>query len=315
MNMQEELRRCNYLGDVESVYEVAKLAIVDHETDIVSVTSMCMLNTSINAKPRVCLLFFKEIGLISLQDSLVEANPIGIGVMKGSFSEFIRKTSELTLNYLLDNELVALDSISIDTNTSRCMVRKSAFPLSVAILRNYLIDTGMIVDYSASLYELQDAYEAFFEETVRLRKGAMSLEALKEKQRIQAEQGRKAEEYVVSYERRRLRGHVLLDRIKQISDFDVAAGFDVLSFESVNSSINDRFIEVKSFHEKPHFYWSSNEYEKAKLKGTQYYLYLIDMDRYMEDEYSPIIIRDPASSLMKDDNWIVETASYEITKV
>lgn len=315
MSMQEELRRCNYLGDIESIYAVAKLTIVDHETDIVSVTSMCMLNTSINAKPRMCMLFFKELGLITLQDDLVIANSIGISLMSRGFPEFVRKTSELTLNYLLDNEYVALGAISIDANTSRCMIRKSAFPLSVAVLRNYLIDTGMIVDYSTSLYELQDEYEEFFEENVRLRKGVMTLEALKEKQRLQAEQGRKAEEYVVSYERRRLQGHALIDRIKQISDFDVAAGFDVLSFESVNSTANDRFIEVKSFHDTPHFYWSSNEYEKAKIKGLQYYLYLIDMDRYLDDEYIPIIIKNPASTLMKDENWIVETVSYEITKV
>ena len=315
MSMQEELRRCNYLGDVESIYAVAKLAIVDHETDIVSVTNMCMLNTNINAKPKMCILFFRELGLITLQDDLIISNSIGIGLMSGCVSDFVRKTSELTLNYLLDNEYVALDAISIDTKSSRCMIRKSAFPLSVAVLRNYLIDTGMIVDYSSTLYELQDEYEEFFEENVRLRKGVMTLEALKEKQRLQAEQGRKAEEYVVSFEKRRLCGHILIDRIKQISDFDVTAGYDVLSFESIGSTTNDRFIEVKSYHDTPHFFWSSNEYEKAKIKGHQYYLYLIDMDQYLNEEYVPIIIQNPVATLTKDENWIVETASYEITKV
>lgn len=60
----------------------------------------------------------------------------------------------------------------------------------------------------------------------------------------------------------------------------MGAGYDILSFNSATSLSYDRFIEVKSFHGKPHFYWSSNEKNTSELWGDKYYLYLVDLDLY-----------------------------------
>ncbi len=244
MSMQEELRRCNSLGDVKSIYEVAKIAIVKHQTDVSSVSAMCMFNSRISVKPRACLLFFAELGLITITAEEVTSTSIGLDIVAQDYRIFVRRTAELTLNYLFDNEIVSLDSISIDSDEGKYLIKKSAFPLSVAAFRNYLLDSGLLEDFSASFYELAEPYEPFFEESVRLRRGTVTLEKLKELQEQQAEQGRRAEVFVVEFEKKRLCGHPKIDKIRQISDFDVTAGFDILSFENQSSIKNDRFIEV-----------------------------------------------------------------------
>src|SRR6266568_1698343 len=45
---------------------------------------------------------------------------------------------------------------------------------------------------------------------------------------------------------------------------DVAAGFDIVSFETEFSLMYDRFVEVKSYKGQVCFYWSRNEFETAK---------------------------------------------------
>jgi len=64
--------------------------------------------------------------------------------------------------------------------------------------------------------------------------------------------------------------------IQQISKEDVFAGFDIMSFNGKNSSLEyDRFIEVKGTSGiEPIFYWSKNEIEKAKELGKRYWIYL-----------------------------------------
>lgn len=313
--MQEDLRRCNYLGDIESIYLFSKMALVDYDTDIISITNMCVFNSQINVKPKPCILFFREIGLIRLNDTIITRTQLGGEIAKKDIEQFVRKVAELTLNYLLDNEYVELDSISYDIDSARCIVKRSAFPLTVAVMRNFLIDAGMLVDRSPAFYELNSTYELFFENSVKVRKKVLSLEKLKDIQLAQEMQGRQAEEYVVDFEKRRLEGHMNIEEVKQISDFDVSAGFDIVSFESIESENIDRFIEVKSFHKSPHFFWSANEYAEAQLRGIHYYIYLVDMDHYLEKDYVPIIICNPSEKIMKESEWLVKPASYEITHI
>jgi 16S rRNA (guanine(966)-N(2))-methyltransferase RsmD len=102
--------------------------------------------------------------------------------------------------------------------------------------------------------------------------------------------------------------------LKRISEIDVSAGYDIVSFDSNKSQEPDRFIEVKAISNAG-FYWSRNEYEIAKLKGEKYYLYLVELRRVNEPGYTPEMIKDPASNVMGNDGWFVEPESYHIKHV
>src|SRR3546814_1902936 len=66
----------------------------------------------------------------------------------------------------------------------------------------------------------------------------------------QAEAGAAAAIWVVQYERERLSGHPMQEQIRRVSEDDVSAGTDLVSFASVHSIRHDRFIEVKSHGER-----------------------------------------------------------------
>jgi hypothetical protein len=95
----------------------------------------------------------------------------------------------------------------------------------------------------------------------------------------------------------------LLSRVKRISSIKVEAGYDIISFNSMTSNEVDRFIEVKSFSKKPEFYWSRNEIGTAEMKGSKYFLYLVDRSLIGKNDYEPQIIQDPYKNIFGDPNW------------
>ena len=140
------------------------------------------------------------------------------------------------------------------------------------------------------------------------------MEKLKEGLLEKEENGKLAELFVFNFERNRL-GNLLGKRVAIISKINVSAGYDIISYNDSNSINYDRFIEVKSFKDKPHFYWSKNEREKACQYKEKYYLYLVDLSQINNPKYCPIIIQNPYYNL-SDDLWSYEPISwyYEVRK-
>lgn len=191
-------------------------------------------------------------------------------------------------------------------------------PLIYACIRNVLVSQGLFTVNRRNITPLFFVNSEFENEVAKLCKAKVkrfTLEQLKIKLEANTAAGAMAEEYVLRYERKRICNQTLCNKIKLISEIDVCAGYDIISFESDLSDCYDRFIEVKAISKNNGFFWSRNEYEVAKLKGNQYYLYLVDLKKIHREEYVPFIIRNPAESIMKSQEWFVEPESYHICKV
>lgn len=131
----------------------------------------------------------------------------------------------------------------------------------------------------------------------------------------EAEQGAEGEAFVMEYEKSRLKGREDLDTIKQVSIIDAGAGYDIISYNSVDSTKLDRLIEVKTYKGEPHFYWSSNEIDEAKLRMDHYYLYLVSYDEIRKDGYHPIIIKNPIYYFKDNSEWQSSIDSIALTKI
>ncbi len=313
--MQEELKRCNYLGDLHSIFELGKISIVPDATTFRSIASISALNTSINVKLKPCLLFFIEIGLLFEKDGFYSGTDIGLSAVKEGFHSFIHVISSRTLEYLIDNNLISPDAIIFNPNASVCRIKRSGVSFVAAVMRNLLLDSRALVESDFGIYDVGSDFEPLFEEQVKKRRAKMTLEQLMEQHKRQEEQGRKAEEFVLGYEKRRLLWSDNSNLVKQISDFDVSAGYDIVSFDSPDSTRYDRFIEVKSYSSTQVFFWSSNEMRIAQEMKERYYLYLVDMEQYQSNGYEPTIVCDPISQIMESKDWIIDTASVKVTKV
>lgn len=92
--------------------------------------------------------------------------------------------------------------------------------------------------------------------------------------------GDKAEKIALEFEKNRLTmigRSDLAKKVELIAKSDVTAGYDIKSFQEVNSEVDDAFIEVKSFNHN-HFYLSENELKTSEILKENYYLYLVNSD-------------------------------------
>ena len=234
-----------------------------------------------------------------LGQTLLETDDITTELCKLCFKKIITDT-------LLDTSVV-----HYNINSNQYVIASYGFSVSAALFRNILIQFHALREQSGDLVIASEYEDVFAEYQKKLRVG-MSLEKLKRQLESQELQGECAEQFVISYEMKRLAGHPNLSKIKQISVIDVTAGYDILSYNSIESEKMDRFIEVKSYFQKLHFYWSQNEIEKAKLYEDKYFIYLVDMSKVDDPEYEPQIIENPGTNILESDSWILSPTSYKV---
>lgn len=230
--------------------------------------------------------------------------------------------SKLIENRQTDH-FIDLDSFDYDIASSRLLIRNSAIPLSGSALKQLFIDFDVFrisID-NQFVYELNPVFTKLFETELipHIQKemkfnieGGLTFQEFKRIQEIKHEHGEQAEIFVETYEKKRLQDHPQQEKIKKISHLKVDAGYDVISYNSLESSELDRYIEVKSFARKPEFYFSKNELRVAEARGSKYYLYLVDRIRFERSGYEPLVIQDPYRTIFQSDGWKKDPQSWLI---
>jgi hypothetical protein len=144
----------------------------------------------------------------------------------------------------------------------------------------------------------------------------MTPEAFEKSEAEKKEISKIAEEHVLQSERERLNSMGAIKQAQQIDHIairNVAAGYDIASFNGKNSENKDRFIEVKAGKSTPiRFFISRNELETAKRLRAQYYIYYVCVkDKTPKDIY---VFQDPSEGVMKDPKFKICIDTYEISE-
>lgn len=221
-----------------------------------------------------------------------------------------------TVNQLFEESIVDASMFYYDTVQCCYAFKNELLPLSLSCVRNVLISQGFLVplrDSQGTRFYIAPTYDTLVAKHCKEQRWQLSLEKLQKQLESNELAGEKAELFVLEYEKKRL-GLSLREKVKRISEIDVTAGYDIVSFDSNLSQEPDRFIEVKATSNDG-FYWSRNEYEIAKLKGNAYYLYLVDLTKVNQPDYLPQIIKNPAINVMESEDWFIETQSYFIKRI
>lgn len=227
------------------------------------------------------------------------------------------KIIKKSISSMFEAELLNTEMFVYESEKDRIRFKNELFSLEYSSVRNTLICQGFFEVERTLMYTnfyLSDEYINLVSEKIKDQKKKISIEQLKKVLENNEIAGDLAEKYVLNYERMRL-PEIMKDRIRIISSIDVKAGYDIISFQSSISNKTDRFIEVKAVSQDYGFYWSTNEYEVAKLKGTKYFLYLVNLEKIKDGNYVPMIICDPANYIMKSNDWLVETQDFRIRYV
>lgn len=254
----------------------------------------------------------------------------GIIAMDEQFNDFFSSERYLCAKFLerflskleqdeIFDEIFDARSISYDVVYHSIQVSNSAFLFKYANIKQLLIDFGFLSFHpnrTISRLIVNPKYKKMFDKKIlpgikRRKTGIEEFQKLLEQKQIYGEE---AEQFVLVFESERLKNHYRVHTIQRVSDYDIAAGYDIVSYNDLSSTELDRFIEVKSYAGTPNFYWSRNEMDIARIKKDNYFLYLVDRSKMGEEKFVPEIIQNPFESVLRDDlKWDKRIEKYFIS--
>lgn len=257
--------------------------------------------------------FFEYLKLVNTTSDIVIPLPELNFLAHKNDEIVIRQLAVMCINNLIVDGIFDNNVTSFDIKRGHLSIKKSAFPLEYAAIRNFLTMINVFDKEKNEEICINDDYELIWTKQLQNRKKKVSIKQLLKQQMDQNKRGLEAEEFVLKLEKERL--PKIASKIKRISDIDVAAGYDIISYENNTSEHYDRFIEVKCYIGTPHFFWSENEVDVARIKSEKYVLCLVDYTRIEEAKYRPMFIRNPYKTIFDSTEWLVNSSSYIVQKI
>jgi hypothetical protein len=232
--------------------------------------------------------------------------------LNNAFFRFLKNSKKF-------RDLLPIDCFKYNKEKQSTYINKGYIPTKYYPLIHYFITTNFF--YYGQSKEIINVNKLYLDTIIKRHQNyslskknriKMTHNQLIDKLSKQEARGIEAEKFILEFEKIRLRGHDNINKIKIISNVDVGAGYDIISFNSINSkSSPNRLIEVKSFKGNEGFYWSRNEVEVAKSNSEEYVLYIVDYDKMKsEKNYEPKIIRNPYLNVFKSDMWSKEAKNW-----
>jgi hypothetical protein len=213
------------------------------------------------------------------------------------------------------HKIFSSQHISYDIIYHTIQINNSAFGFMYSNFKQLLLNFNVLKAHPTrelKKYILNSRYKKIFDKVIlpEIKKRKVGIDDLKTSLEQKQIYGEEAEKAVLKFEKERLNNK---DGIDWVAEYSIAEGYDISSFDSEESRINDRFIEVKSYAGIiPYFYWSRNEMDVSRIKGNQYYLYLVNRDEMNIQNYSPITIKNPFVNVLKNEDWNKQVEAYKI---
>jgi hypothetical protein len=228
------------------------------------------------------------------------------------FKQSIFKKLSMNDNYasLIKNYII---NFSQDSNSVYSFKPQNYYNRATSDLRNFLISTQIIKEDNNRYILLDENIYTLFKKKIR------SPDVLKKILEQQEKFGLEAENVVFKYEKNKLKK---LDKNLSpihISQEDVDAGYDILSYEKHKDTFKKIFIEVKGISRSDYrFYLSINESVVAEKYKEDYYLYLIPRDFSKPEKFDlskMIKINNITKNVLANKKeWEISTSTFLIKK-
>lgn len=309
--MREELRRSTSVGNLSGIETFIAILLDDGITTIKAIGSLCSFIPSFQLNYQLALYLFDDLGIIILNANTIKLTENGLALKEKEHADRLICIGNIIIKHVIENGLLCFEDSKFSCTEKAIELPISSFSLSTAVYRNFLIAINAI-SVKRNKLVVSSNYEKAFEDIYSVTSKTISQNELLEKLRQQQVDGDRAELFVVEQECIRLTSSG--KKAKRISQIDVSAGYDIVSYMDSDSLNYDLFIEVKSFHGKPHFYWSNNERNISMALQDHYCLVLVDVDEIANTNYKPIKIFNPCNNL-PDDKWLIRPQSYFICQI
>lgn len=324
--MLEELQKYDNLGTKnELLFILFQVLSTNEYKAIEDVKTLCIhYSYTFGSSFLGAIHLLDKLDLVEIIDNQIKADK-SISLYKSeTFFENLYIYEKLFKLLLKEKKLDVLfnpKTTKFHSETQQYYIKGSQIPFSLNSIKKLLINIEFLelVENTHNTYFVKNIFKDFFTLNIidRLkktsRKRKITLSQLKELQDLQNKYGQEAESYVLNFEMNRLTNHPSKVDIKIISEEFSNAGYDIESFNSEDSIVNDKFIEVKSYNRNLTFYWSQNEIEVAKELGNSYFIYLVDRELINNKNYKPHIIQNPFVNILNNEEWTKETDKMKIT--
>lgn len=260
---------------------------------------------------------------IKIDVLIFDGNTITINENISSFLNSVNQISDKFIEYLFHtlkndqdfHKIFCSEYLSYDIIYKSLQISNSAFGLKFSNFKQLLIDFGAIKTHPTveiNSYILNSRYKKLFDKTVlpEIKKRKIGVEEFRKAMELQQIYGEEAEKFVIEFERKRLNNQKDID---WVAEYIVNEGYDVASYNSQDDLIQNRFIEVKSYDgDIPYFFWSRNEYQVARRKKDQYWVYLVNRTQMNNENYKPIMEQHPFENILNNDIWDKQIDKYKI---
>lgn len=310
--MHKELKKYSSIGNRNGILLLCKKAFAHEYVSLDSLRISCSFVNGCELNLNCGILAFQALDLIKQTDThCIVSDPF---FLTSDINHATTRLCEKCFSYLIEERLINLDLLKFNEHSELFLIPKRAFSLQSSVFRNLLISLDALIPANEE-FRISNAYDYFFVNLVRSFTKKMSLEQLKQKLLDEQDMGEKGELFVLRFEKDRCHfSESQRSRIRQVSHVDVSAGYDIISFHN-ELDLRRRFIEVKTYKGTPHFYWSENEIESAKIREHDYYLYLVNIDRINDCNYIPEMICNPYQSIIHSDKWRLTPTSFLAEKL
>lgn len=322
--MLEELRRYRNFGTPNYFFELLSTLKGNQEatytrTDIEKlfynrvIDGRSIFDGCIEIAIKTEILVFKN-DFLSLSNGVVDSLN-SISQIRDKFVEFLFKALKDDDEF---HKIFCSDYLSHDIIYKSLQINNRAFSLKYSNFKQLLIDFEAIKTHPTpelNSFIINNRYKKLFDKTIlpEIKKRKIGVEEFRKSMEQQQIYGEEAEKFVLKFETERLENKKKVD---WVAEYVVNEGYDIASYNKIQDEQPNRFIEVKSYDgPKAYFYWSRNEYQVAKLKGNNYWLYLVNRSKLKTEGYEPEKYQDPFNTILGDHNidWIEEVDKYKIT--
>jgi len=323
--MLEELRRYRNLGTPNFFFELLSLLKNNKSKTFTRADiEKLFFNRTIDGKSIFdgCIEMAIRIKVLELENNFLKIENKFLHSWKSNF-QMNDKFIEYLFSALKEDaefyNIFCSVNLSYDITLKSFQINNRAFGLKYSNFKQLLINFGVIVPHHIShinIFIINNRFKYLFEKTVVpfIKKKLLSLEDLKKRLEQQQLHGEDAEKFVLSFENNRLANQ---KEIVWVAAYAVNEGYDIASYDTVSDELPNRLIEVKSFDGPlPRFFWTRNEFNCAKHRNNNYWLYLVNRTKMKSVGYKPMMIQNPYFKiLLNEENWSKVIEKYKLTYI
>ena len=200
--MLTELKRCNSIGNIDGILFLISILAGKDKISRDEIRNRCALENNIIVNCPGAVAFFEYLRLVDTTTDTVIPLP-ALNVLSEQQSDAkINQLVALSISRLVEDGIFDKDATGFDAEKGHLTIKRSAFPLAYAAIRNFLIMAGALNKEENGEIGVTGDYESNWTEQLHNRRKKFTLEQLLKQQEDQSKRGLEAEEFVLELEKK-----------------------------------------------------------------------------------------------------------------